>query len=70
MAYIAFHFPIRAKPSDIEKYKGMYEIGWDSLRTFRLNKLIGLGLVDEKSNPMKDRSITPWSQLSYAEKSI
>ncbi len=70
MAYNAPHWPIHAKPSDIEKYKGMYDIGWDSLRTVRLNKLIAMGLVDEKSNPLKDLSITPWSQLTFDEKAM
>jgi arylsulfatase A-like enzyme len=70
MAYNAPHWPMHAKSTDIEKYKGVYNIGWDSLRTVRLNKLISLGLVDAKSNPLKDRSITPWNKLTFDEKSI
>jgi arylsulfatase A-like enzyme len=70
MAYNAPHWPIHAKPTDIEKYKGMYDIGWDSLRTVRLNKLKALGLVDAQSNPMRDRSITPWNKLTFDEKAM
>ncbi len=36
LAYTAPHWPLQALPEDIARYKGRYDIGWDSLRTERL----------------------------------
>src|SRR6478735_3814106 len=47
--YVAFnapHWPLQALPEDIAKYKGRYDIGWDSLRVQRLAKQKELGILD------------------------
>ncbi|MDR2474497.1 MAG: sulfatase-like hydrolase/transferase, partial [Bacteroidales bacterium] len=49
LAYTAPHWPLHAFEEDIAKYQGTYLAGWDSLRVQRLNKMIQLGLLDEKS---------------------
>jgi len=46
VAYTAAHWPMHARPEDIEKYKGMYDAGWDSLRKTRYKRLIEMGLID------------------------
>jgi len=46
MAYTAAHWPMHALPKDIEKYKGMYDQGWDALRKKRHQRMIEMGLVD------------------------
>ena len=33
VAHIAPHWPLQAKPEDIEKYHGRYDIGWDAVRS-------------------------------------
>lgn len=48
VAYTAPHFPLHALPEDIDKYRGFYDIGWDSLRTLRFDRLHELGIFDEK----------------------
>ncbi len=70
MAYNAPHWPMHAKPEDIAKYKGKYDIGWDSLRTIRYQNLIKLGLVDANWTPVKDMSLPVWNKLTFDEKQM
>ncbi|GLU45189.1 arylsulfatase [Muricauda sp. NBRC 101325] len=70
MAYNSPHWPLHAKPEDIERYKGKYGIGWDSLRLARFERLKKLGLVNSDWNPVKDNSLTPWKKMTYDEKIV
>ena len=45
VAYTAAHWPMHALPEDIAKYKGMYDIGWDSIRSARFTRMIEMGLI-------------------------
>ena len=45
VAYTAAHWPMHALPEDIAKYKGMYDIGWDSIRSARYRRMIEMGLI-------------------------
>jgi arylsulfatase len=45
VAYTAAHWPLHAPEHEIAKYKGKYDIGWDSLRIIRFNKLKKLGII-------------------------
>ena len=56
-AFTAAHWPLQAKDSDIAKYKGRYDGGYEDIRTARRAKLKQLGLLDER-----------WPQVSPAEK--
>lgn len=55
MAYIAPHFPLQAKPEDIDKYKGKYSKGYSYYRNQRFNKQRELGVI------------SPQAQLSAAD---
>jgi arylsulfatase A-like enzyme len=44
----AVHFPLRAPPEIIEKYRGKYMEGWDKLRAQRHARQIAMGLVDPR----------------------
>jgi arylsulfatase A-like enzyme len=57
VAYTAAHWPLHAPEKEIEKYKGKYDIGWDSLRVIRFNKLKKLGIID-KNCILSERSVT------------
>ena len=46
MAHTAAHWPMHAKESDIAKYKGRYDTGYDATRSARLDKMKRLGLLD------------------------
>jgi arylsulfatase len=68
LAYSSPHWPLHAKPSDIAKYRGKYDLGWDSLRTLRHQKQLQMGLVNINQPPAKDPSLPLWSSLTYDEK--
>ena len=68
LAYNAPHWPLQAKKEDIEKYRGVYDIGWDSIRTQRLKKQKELGIVPEGTRPsLKENDIPDWNNLTYEE---
>jgi len=46
VAYTAAHWPMQAPEAAIQKYKGKYHIGWDSLRRKRFAKEKELGVID------------------------
>ncbi|MFK7948858.1 MAG: arylsulfatase [Saprospiraceae bacterium] len=68
MAYNSPHWPLHAKPADIEKYKGKYDEGWDELRVKRFENIKKLGLVDENWSLVKDKLLPAWNTLSEEEK--
>ena len=47
VAYTAPHWPLHAHDSDIAKYKGRFDKGWDALREERLQRLVASGLLDK-----------------------
>jgi len=47
-AFTAAHWPLHAKDSDIAKYKGRYDGGYEPVRAARRAKLKQLGLLNEK----------------------
>lgn len=62
VAHTAPHWPLHALPEDIEKYKGMYDEGWDVLREKRYQGLIEQGIVDPAIAPLaKNESGKLWS---------
>jgi arylsulfatase A-like enzyme len=48
MAHTAAHWPMHAKESDIAKYRGKYDAGYDAIRAARLEKMKRLGLLDPR----------------------
>lgn len=46
--YGAAHYPLQARQEDIDKFRGKYRIGWDSIRQQRYEKMITLGILDKK----------------------
>ncbi len=48
IAHTAAHWPMHAKDSDIKKYSGRYDVGYDAIRAARLAKMNALGLLDSR----------------------
>jgi len=46
VAYTAAHWPMHARESDIDKYKGMYDAGYASVRQARYKRMLELGVID------------------------
>lgn len=49
IAYTAAHWPLHAPESEIQKYKGVYDKGWDETRKKRFEKLKKLGIISNKA---------------------
>ena len=69
LAYNAPHWPLRAKPADIAKYRDTYRKGWDQIRRDRHAKLIKLGLIDEawELSP-RGKKVPAWDKLTPEER--
>lgn len=70
VAHAAPHWPIHARPEDIAKYKGKYNMGWDELRKQRYSRMVKMGLIDPATTPLLDvmGNKGSWDKLSAAEK--
>ncbi|OGU66309.1 MAG: hypothetical protein A2W30_03370 [Ignavibacteria bacterium RBG_16_36_9] len=69
LSYTAAHDPLHAPKEYIEKYKGKFDMGWDSLWVMRLNNLKALGIVPKALNKFeKNPAIPKWEMLSLEQK--
>lgn len=57
VAYTAAHWPLHAPENEVQKYKGVYDKGWDVIREQRFNKLKKLGIINEKC-VLTERGVT------------
>jgi arylsulfatase A-like enzyme len=48
VSYNAPHWPMHALPEDIKKYQDTYTKGWDDIRKSRYQRMIEMGVIDEK----------------------
>ena len=69
IAYTAAHWPLHAPDSVVQKYKGMYDKGWDAIRQQRFEKLKKLGIISNNTvltqrgveiPEWKDEPMKPW----------
>lgn len=68
VAYYSAHWPLHAPEKEIEKYRGVYDIGWDSLRMQRFNRQKELGVVSENHRlTERPESITAWEDEPMKE---
>ncbi|AYB29677.1 arylsulfatase [Chryseolinea soli] len=72
--YVAFnapHWPLQALPEDIAKYKGRYDIGWDSLRQQRITRQRELGILPAGQRVAdRDPDVPVWDNLTYDQKQL
>ncbi len=66
-AYLAFtapHDPLHVPGSWLDKYRGAYDEGYDSIRTRRLERMKELGLVPDSLEPNPGSGLFPmWEEL-------
>lgn len=68
LSYTAVHDPLHAPKEYIDKYKGKFDMGWDSLRSLRLQNLQQLGLVSKDMNGFPaNPAVKKWNTLSKHE---
>ena len=67
-AHTAVHAPLHAKPEDIERHRGNYDMGWDELREQRLARQKELGVVGPATrlperNTEQGEDVEPWEDI-------
>lgn len=63
LAYTAPHWPLHAKPEDIEKYLGKYSAGWDELRRQRFSRQEEVGIRSENwALSPRDPNVPGWEE--------
>ena len=67
-AYTAPHDPLHAPKEYIEKYRGKFDMGWDSLRNLRLNNLKALGIISKDVNDFAPSGVPKWESLNAEQK--
>jgi arylsulfatase A-like enzyme len=68
IAYTAPHWPLHAKPQDIQAYRGAFKDGWDILRQRRLDRLIAEGILSPGTAiTERDPSQPPWSEVTHKD---
>ena len=62
LAYTAPHWPLHAPEETTALYAGKYAAGWDSLRSQRYERQLGLGLIDDRYElpPLED-DVPDWA---------
>ena len=69
LAYTAPHWPLQAPDSIIDKYRGAYDRGYDSVRQHRFAAQQKLGLFDSSIQaPQRPDYVKPWVDLSDQER--
>jgi arylsulfatase A-like enzyme len=68
VAYTAPHWPLHALEDDIERYRGTYRAGWESLRDARYRRLVELDIIDEEwpLSPLDDEAAR-WEDVQDKE---
>jgi arylsulfatase A-like enzyme len=71
LAYTAPHDPLHVPDDWIDKYKGRYDAGYDSLRQQRLQRLKDLGFVSGDAKPFPRLPTVPaWNELSAEQRKV
>jgi len=71
LTYTAPHWPLQVPSDYLDKYRGKYDIGYDSLRVIRFNQQKKMGIIPSHATlPPRTSWIKPWIQLSTEEKKI
>ncbi len=71
MAFQAIHIPLQAPREFIERYEGVYDNGWDSLRQTRWEQARALGLIDKNAPlPGPHSALDAWDDLSAEHKAF
>lgn len=74
-AHHAVHGPVQSKPADIEKYRGVYDGGWDRIRDARFarqlrDELFPGGVALSESGPGATQGVPPWDSLDEQQRRL
>jgi arylsulfatase A-like enzyme len=64
LAYTAPHWPLHAHESDVARYAGRFDAGWDRLREQRLSRLVDEGVLEPDSElAARDPRVPAWDEV-------
>ncbi|MGI9602004.1 MAG: arylsulfatase [Acidimicrobiales bacterium] len=71
----AVHAPLQAKPVDMEKYRGVYDAGWDQVRADRFARQVELGIIDADTplpprNHEEGSDVAAWDELDERRQTL
>jgi arylsulfatase A-like enzyme len=69
VAHYAPHWPLHAKPQDMDRYRELYrQLGWDQARARRYQRLIQQGLISAKCTlARRDPRVPAWELAEHKE---
>jgi arylsulfatase len=71
LAYTAPHWPLQVPDEWIEKYKGVYDSGWEEIRKNRFERQKELGIIEPNTNlPPMNRAVKNWDELPHFQKQV
>lgn len=71
LAFTAPHDPLQVPDEWRDKYEGVYDAGYDSIRYERLKRINDIGLIPHDiDQSLPSGSYTPWEELSVEERKI
>lgn len=73
-AYTSPHWPLQAPREYLDKYRGRFDQGYDSVRLSRIERMKKLGLMTHESQPAQPLPVNPklpgWEQLSPEQQQV
>ena len=64
-AYTSPHWPLQVPEDELDRYRGVYDAGYDVLREKNFSALKARGVIPQDSTlPPRNDAITPWDELS------
>jgi arylsulfatase len=73
-AYTSPHWPLQAPKEYLDKYRGRFDQGYDTVRSSRIDRLKKLGLLDKDFQPAQPLPVNPrlpgWQQLTAEQQKI
>lgn len=75
LAHGAVHAPLLAKPEDIARYDGVYDVGWDAVRAARYRRQLELGVIPPGTplpprNHEENHEVEGWDALEPRERRL
>ena len=71
LAFGATHTPFQAPAEYIERYRGVYDVGWDEIRERRYERQLREGVIPEGTDlPPRNDDVRPWAELSRPEQRL
>jgi len=67
LSFQAQHYPLQAPQEYIDKYEGVYEVGWEEIRAQRYARQVEMGLLPAGLQLQPNRVAPNWESLSETE---